>query len=504
MMKSNPCVKGPVLLLAAAMLLASACTTTGPEQIQTVARLEDPVEAVNRLGEEISTARSENLNILAPDAFAKAEKEYTDIKASMEMSGSSVNIFASMDNARNALQQAAKSAELSKTTIPDLIKGRDMARAAGATNLGEDYTRAEKKFLELTRAIERNDLGYAQKNQEKAQDLFRELEVRAVKDNTIGQARDLIQQAERSGMPKLVPGVFTQARDKLIETDLFITQNPRAKEAVLEKAAETLFLAKRVHVMAFQAESVRKLKPEQIALLIEDVLYRVSTELSAPDMRDQNFDTQVENVVGYIKSVKSDRQSLQDKIKAQQAQMEAQNKRIAMLEEKAKEQKSASEKLAAERLAAEERLQAQKQFDRLFVEVQNAFDKDEAEVYIKGNQCVIRLRGIRFPVGQAFIMPDNYALLSKVQQSIRKFNTPRVVIEGHTDSTGSNEVNELLSQQRAEAVRQYLVSNETLPADHVLAVGYGSVRPLADNASEEGRAANRRIDVILTPQDGNP
>jgi hypothetical protein len=58
MMKSNPCVKGPVLLLAAAMLLVSACTTTGPEPIQTVARLEDPIEAVNRLGEEISTARS--------------------------------------------------------------------------------------------------------------------------------------------------------------------------------------------------------------------------------------------------------------------------------------------------------------------------------------------------------------------------------------------------------------------------------------------------------------
>jgi outer membrane protein OmpA-like peptidoglycan-associated protein len=109
------------------------------------------------------------------------------------------------------------------------------------------------------------------------------------------------------------------------------------------------------------------------------------------------------------------------------------------------------------------------------------------------------LRGIRFPVGQAVIMPENYDLLSKVQQAINKFNEPSVTIEGHTDSTGSNDVNELLSQQRAESVRQYLVGNGIIQDDIVVAVGYGSARPLATNETEEGRAINRRIDVIVTP-----
>jgi len=102
-------------------------------------------------------------------------------------------------------------------------------------------------------------------------------------------------------------------------------------------------------------------------------------------------------------------------------------------------------------------------------------------------------------VGQAVIMPDNYGLLNKVQRAIRTFGEPDVVIEGHTDTTGSDEVNEHLSQERAESVRNYLVANQTLPEDKIVAVGYGSKRPLASNETEEGRAINRRIDVVISP-----
>jgi outer membrane protein OmpA-like peptidoglycan-associated protein len=97
-------------------------------------------------------------------------------------------------------------------------------------------------------------------------------------------------------------------------------------------------------------------------------------------------------------------------------------------------------------------------------------------------------------------MPENYQLLSKVQRAINEFENSSVVIEGHTDSTGSKEINSTLSQSRADAVKDYLVANKTLPAGKVVARGYGSEKPLAaSNATPEGRAANRRIDVIVTP-----
>ena len=107
---------------------------------------------------------------------------------------------------------------------------------------------------------------------------------------------------------------------------------------------------------------------------------------------------------------------------------------------------------------------------------------------------------MQFPVGQSVILPENYTLLSKVQSAIRTFGEPDVIIGGHTDSTGSENLNEHLSQQRADAVRQYFVANETLPYEKVIAVGYGSMRPIASNATPSGRAINRRIDVIITPE----
>ena len=74
------------------------------------------------------------------------------------------------------------------------------------------------------------------------------------------------------------------------------------------------------------------------------------------------------------------------------------------------------------------------------------------------------------------------------------------MIEGHTDSTGSDQVNDHLSQQRAESVRDYLVANKTLAKEKIVAIGYGSRRPLASNETKEGRAINRRIDVLISPK----
>ena len=145
------------------------------------------------------------------------------------------------------------------------------------------------------------------------------------------------------------------------------------------------------------------------------------------------------------------------------------------------------------------KLAAEREFNERFNAVQRNFHSDEAEVYKQGNTLVIRLRGIKFPVGGATLTPENYTLLSKVQAAIRVFGQPTVTIEGHTDSSGSVQTNLKLSQTRAEAVKTYMVANNTLPENRIYAVGYGPDRPSAPNTSPEGRAMNRRIDVVVKP-----
>jgi outer membrane protein OmpA-like peptidoglycan-associated protein len=310
------------------------------------------------------------------------------------------------------------------------------------------------------------NLRLAQRERGSVSKAFRALELRAIKDQTIGEVRKLLAQAENDGARKYAPHSLSMAQQKLKNTDAFITQNPYEKAKMQEMANDALFYAQRLIQMNKQSQKIRTMESEEIARWIEEILHQTTAKLSAPDMRNEPFETQVENMVESESVLQADHKFVIEQTKEQETGIAALKNRIAALEGETKEQQ-----------AAKERLTAEKEFNGKFTRVRNYFDLDEAEVYKQGNQLVIRLKSIQFPVGKDTIMPKNYETLSKVQSAIRTFGEPDVVIEGHTDSTGPDEVNEHLSQQHAEAVRQYLVANRTLPYDRIVALGYGSMRP---------------------------
>ena len=230
------------------------------------------------------------------------------------------------------------------------------------------------------------------------------------------------------------------------------------------------------------------MSPEGISLYVEALLARLGKTLNTGDLRDKSFEGQIGMMIGVVDSIEVKNQALEMGNEDYQAKIADLEQRLASLQGYSREQEQAKRKLAAER-----------EFNERFNKVQGLFRSEEAEVYKQGGQLVIRMRGIQFPVGQATLTPENYMLLSKVQQAIQTFGQPTVVIEGHTDSTGSAQVNQELSQKRAEAVKTYLVANNTLPENRIQAFGYGPDRPLAPNTTPEGRAINRRIDVLITP-----
>ncbi|MGB6930607.1 MAG: OmpA family protein, partial [Syntrophobacteria bacterium] len=314
------------------------------------------------------------------------------------------------------------------------------------------------------------------------------LEVRAIKDQTLGEARKLIKQAEEEGARKLTPKILAVAQQKLNDADAFISEHRYEKEKIQQKSAEALFQAQRLVQVTRQSKQVGEMQPEQLTLWVEGILSQTASKLSAPDMRNKTFNTQVENILGSIAALQEDRQFIASQEKAHLEEIKSLKQQVALLEGKTQEER-----------AAKERLEAEKKFNELYTEVKRYFTSDEAEVYKQGNRLIIRLRAMQFPVGQAVIMPSNYGLVSKVQRSIRTFGEPGVVIEGHTDSTGSPELNEHLSQQRADSVRDYLIANGISSEDKIVAIGYGSKRPLASNETEMGRAINRRIDVVISP-----
>ncbi|MCR5864223.1 OmpA family protein [Aquincola sp. J276] len=100
-----------------------------------------------------------------------------------------------------------------------------------------------------------------------------------------------------------------------------------------------------------------------------------------------------------------------------------------------------------------------------------------------------------FDVGSAAIKPAMRPVLDQFAQGLDPAMQVRVI--GHTDTTGSDAVNEPLSRQRAASVQQYL-STRGVPASRVVTEGVGSRQPVADNASADGRARNRRVEIYLT------
>ena len=478
---------GTVAMVATALWILSACAG-GQVEMEEIGTTVNPAEEVNRFDSEISNARKNQINVLAPTSFARAEAYLDDAKKALKSGDEFSEILAPIGPGRTQLKRAEEMAQVARTTLPNTIKARELARAAGATNLGEDYVRAEDQFLKLTKAIEDNDLKYAQNNREKVTAAFDQLEVRAIKEQTLGEARNLIKQAEEEGARKLAPKTLEAAQQSLKDADSFISEHRYEKEKIQQKSAEALFQAQRLVQVMRQSKQIREMQPEELTLWVEEILSQTTNKLSAPDMRNKSFDTQRDNILESIKSLQDDRQFLATQEKAHLEEIASLKQQVAMLEGKTREERVSIERLEAER-----------QFNELYNQVKGYFSADEAEVYKQGNRLVIRLRAMQFPVGQAVIMPSNYELLSKVQRSIRTFSEPDVVIEGHTDSTGSDEVNDHLSQQRAESVRDYLIANKTLPPDKIVAIGYGSKRPLASNQTEEGRAINRRIDVVISP-----
>ena len=468
------------------VLLLAACAGTQPG-VQPIPRSANPTDVVNEFDVEITTARKNQLNVLSPDWFSKAEASLARAKKALGKGDEISGIMENVTKGRAQLKTAEEMAQVARTTLPDVIKSREMARAAGATKIN-DYAGVEDDFLTLTKAIEDNNLWLAQRDRGSVSKAFRALELRAIKDQTIGEVRRLLAQAENDGARKYAPHSLSMAQQKLKNTDAFITQNPYEKAKMQEMANDALFYAQRLVQMNKQSQKIRTMESEEIARWIEDMLHQTTAKLSAPDMRNEPFETQVENMVESVSALQADHNFVIQQTKSQETQISTLAKRIAVLEGETQEERMAKERLTAE-----------KEFNQKFSQIQNYFKSNEAEVYKQGNQLVIRLKAIQFPVGKDIIMPKNYEVLSTVQKSIRTFGEPDVVIEGHTDSTGSDEINEHLSQQRAEAVRQYLVANRTLPYDRIVAVGYGSMRPLASNQTAEGRAINRRIDVIVKP-----
>lgn len=147
--------------------------------------------------------------------------------------------------------------------------------------------------------------------------------------------------------------------------------------------------------------------------------------------------------------------------------------------------------------------------------VGNYMDRQEADlrrqtagtgvdVIRQGDDLILRMpSGITFAYDRYDIQPQFQQTLDQVAQTLAAYNQTYIDVLGHTDSTGSDAYNQGLSERRAQSVASYLTSRGVQPA-RIATRGFGESAPIATNATEEGRAANRRVEIKVVPVTGQP
>ena len=119
-----------------------------------------------------------------------------------------------------------------------------------------------------------------------------------------------------------------------------------------------------------------------------------------------------------------------------------------------------------------------------------------------GDNLILNMPGnVTFGSNQSAILPSFYPVLNSVSLVLKEYPKTIVEVLGHTDSTGSDSLNLALSKDRASSVGSYLKA-QGIDDRRVLTQGFGKRSPIADNATAEGRQANRRVELTLTPLTG--
>jgi len=150
-----------------------------------------------------------------------------------------------------------------------------------------------------------------------------------------------------------------------------------------------------------------------------------------------------------------------------------------------------------QRLAAEK--QARADADKRAKEAMDRLTASVGAVKQEARGTVITLSGsVLFASNKDALLPGAQERLGHVAEALKTQDDRKIVVEGHTDSQGTAASNQGLSDRRAQSVVSYLISRG-VPADQIRAEGLGPSRPIADNGSAEGRANNRRVEIIVKP-----
>lgn len=473
---------GPRAALLAWLL--AFCPATGLAQ--------QSADRVRALEARFDAARAEAVHLLAPRGFRDALNRFDDAVRRWEEGREDARFGELLAEAGLGLDAAEGTALAARAQFGEALAARAAARSAEAgSRARQAWADAEAELEEAGRRFERGDSEGAGVRAGRALDLYGLAARAGWRDRFLGAAIRARAAALEAEADELASGAFSEGEAFLAEGEADIGRN-RLEEGAGPAGEAARLAFTRAHRIAALFDSVRRREVplERIVDAHDDALARLAASAGVPARRNDARAT-ADGIASEIERMRAENARLEEDLGSERARTSDLEARLAGAEGRLIEFEQRFTGARDELLAIRER-------EARLREVQGLFTADEGEVLLSGDRIVLRLHGLTFESGDAEIEDSLHPLLAKVQRVITTFPGATVLIEGHTDAQGGARGNQDLSRRRAIAVREHLLSRVPIPSSRVEAVGLGEDRPIATNDTEEGRARNRRIEVVLT------
>jgi OOP family OmpA-OmpF porin len=398
--------------------------------------------------------------------------------------------LAAQDNSATtpAASQTATDPFTASTRARNLALDANAPRYAGTT-----WLRADKEWSRMGEARENSKQEKALEYAAEAQQLFSAAELEAIQNRVLETAHSAIEQAIDNKAKRYAPLTLEQANKLVTETEQVLQADRYAKDRATRLAGQAARTARHASQIALIAAG--KPTVEDLILQWDGYFARLQTAAGLKDPTATVTAESVGQLEVYFSKLRENEVRLRGELATSQAFNASLEAEIRELDQRLGNTSDERQQLL---LRLEEQARAREQFDQV-LRLFGAFD---ALVLRQTDDIVIRLIGLRFASGSPKLSAGNSGLLKNVEAAIAIYPDSTIVIEGHTDSRGSNSSNKLLSEQRAQTVANYLAANMGLRANRLTAVGFGAEKPIANNETDEGREKNRRIDVVIKPKNG--
>jgi len=279
------------------------------------------------------------------------------------------------------------------------------------------------------------------------------------------EARNAVDIAKSQGAEKYAPEIYSKATSSLQMTENSLSSKAE-KSQIITNARQTIQFAEDARELSSERQEAERIQKEKDAAAAK-AKAEAEAQAAAEAQRQAELNAAKE---------------AQMRAEAAQAQAEANAKQAA---EKARADAARQETERAKAATAALRAQLLQQLNSVLQTTDTP------------RGLVVNMADVLFDFGKYNLKPDAQIKLAKLAGIIQAHPGLHLAIEGHTDNIGTDEANMKLSQQRADAVRDFLTQQGLAP-DTLTATGFGKAEPVADNSTSDGRQKNRRVEIIVS------